>query len=389
MAKKKTNKSKQHKIGNTDNKLKDEIKRPRKKKNIFAVLIIILSVALLSFGAVKIILGIKPLKSDVGELDEEWVTPQYIKGKTMNILICGIDSDEKLEGDETRVDHMTDVIIMLNLNIENLTATLLQIPRDMYVGQELVYYGKINGLYNWGYKDNSEEKGDPKNAPSGVNNIRPLAETINKQLALPIDNYVMITMEGFREVVDMLGGIEITVDKFIEFGDHFELHPGKTYVLNGETAEVFVRYRGYSQADIERMNVQRYFMSALMKKFLDTSTPDLMRIVNNVFPYLETDFSIGEIIDLAFKMKKMSTDSINVIRVPGEPVSGYGLYGQDVFSVHKKELAELLNKYMRPFSEPVIESELGAIEIQNTIGDYLGTAEGKLDEYEDKSEEGG
>ncbi|NMA07007.1 MAG: hypothetical protein GX928_04770 [Ruminococcaceae bacterium] len=85
----------------------------------------------------------------------------------------------------------------------------------------------------------------------------------------------------------------------------------------------------------------------------------------------------------------MSTDSINVIRVPGEPVSGYGLYGQDVFSVHKKELAELLNKYMRPFSEPVIESELGAIEIQNTIGDYLGTAEGKLDEYEDKSEEGG
>lgn len=325
-------------------------------------------IALLLVAAIVVVaLGIKPFGAG-NTIRDEWKTPEYLREKTINILVCGVAFDS--QGDSEHQDRLTDVIMLANFDRESGKVNILQIPRDTYVGDDLVKYGKINGLNNWGYLDGSMEAG-----------VLPLIDTINDQFALSVDNYAMITMEGFRKVVDMLGGVEITLPEAVDFGNGTVLEAG-TQVLDGAMAEQFVRYRDIWTGDIYRINNQRYFLAALMDKLLAMDSKTLVSLATAMFPYLETDFSVNEIITLAREVKELSGDDIQLLHVPGEGVSAYGKYGVDVFSVHKKQLADMLNEYMRPYTDDVPETELNCIEIQNTTDAYDNNVEslGELEE---------
>ncbi|MEA5050865.1 MAG: LCP family protein [Oscillospiraceae bacterium] len=346
------------------------------KKNVRARLLVAGVVVLLVAATVVVLLNTR-LKGVGKVIDDEWKTPSYLSGKTMNILVCGVDTDAdrqnnpEAQGSDATLN--TDVILLVNLDMEADKATILQIPRDTYVGTNIVDYGKINGLYGRGYVDNV-----PAGYTKGLKGMAALIETINYQFRLPVDNYVLVTMEGFRTAVDMLGGVEVTLDKQLKFDitgpdgatvvDTVTLDPG-THTLNGEMAEVFVRYRD-SNGDLGRMDVQRYFMAALLNKALTLSTGQLASLVNAVMPYLETDFTVSEMISLGMEAKKYSMDSISTVSVPGEGVYPYTRWNLDVWSVHQQALADLLNKYMRPYSDDVPSEDLNVVEIRNTKDDY-------------------
>ncbi|MGI5889099.1 MAG: LCP family protein, partial [Oscillospiraceae bacterium] len=215
----------------------------------------------------------------------------------------------------------------------------------------------------------------------GITGINALASVINTQMKLPIDNYVMITMEGFKEAVDAMGGVEVTIDETITFSEEDIMEPG-TYLLNGDRAELFVRWRGYSDADIGRMNVQRYFISGLIKKLDSLTTVEMISLVRSLYKYVESDLTVDEMITLASNVKSMSTSDMTLLRVPGEGVNGYGSMQLSVYSVHAEELADLLNTYMRPYSDPVPASELEVVEIQNTSSTWDDPNVATLDEYE-------
>lgn len=355
------------------NETANEQAAPKKKNKKARWLVALIVVALIG-ALIAVLLNLR-IAGAGDMIEDEWKTPNYLRSKTMNILVLGADIDQDRAANEEATS--TDVIILVNVDMENDKATLLQIPRDTYVGEDLVEYGKINGLYNRGYKENPEMNGVPA-----------LAETLYEQFSLPIDNYVLISMEGFRKAIDMLGGIEITLEATMEFdikdteGKVIETvvyEPG-THLLDSKMAEIFVRNRDYARADIARIDVQRYFLAALMNKATSLETSEMVSLATAIYPYLETDLSIQEILELALEVKGYSGDSITAIRVPGEPVPRYGMYGVDVFTMHKKALADLLNEYMRPHSEPVSETELGVIEIQNTT-DILDDEGATLGDY--------
>ena len=286
-------------------------------------------------------------------IDNTIATPVTIKSKTMNILVCGIDNDEN---DPYHQQKMTDVILVTNLDFENDRASLLQIPRDTYVG-DLTATGKINAVYN--------------KASSDAEGINALAQTLHTMTALPVDHYVTITMEGFRAAVDAIGGVPVTLDKEMVF--HLrdanenivetKTLPAGENVLNGEMADLFVRYRDYARADLDRLDVQRVFLAALMNKLTSLSALDLVSALNAVYPYLSTDFSLAELLSLANDARQFSAASITFLRAPGEPATKDG---QSVYTLHRAELAAMLNSYMRPHSEPVDASRLDLIELQNT-----------------------
>ncbi len=357
--------------------------KEKTKKNPFARLIVIAAVLAIICAAVIIVLNVRPVAGQY-VTDEEFKTPDYLRSKVMNLLICGVDMDP-LDG--SRYNYMTDVIIVAQIDLEANKATLLQIPRDTYIGYGTTYTGKINALYNWGYATTAKREAEE---PAG---IEYLIEVINEQFKLPIDGYVTITMEGFRKAVDTLGGVEVSIDQNMHFETKdeagnitgsYDLEPG-THLLSGEMADLFVRYREYTNADIDRLNVQRYFMAALMNRLLSTPTMDLVKLVMSVYDYLETDLTVNELIQLASEAKGLSSESIVTVRVPGEGVRDYVYNGttlrnQWIFTVHKKALADMLNEYMRPYSDDVPETELEVIEVQNTT-DVLDDTGSSLQDY--------
>ncbi|MBQ6148169.1 MAG: LCP family protein [Oscillospiraceae bacterium] len=335
--------------------------KEKKKKNKVARIIVLLTVLGVICAGVFILLHTKPASSG-DEIDERLQTPKYLRDQTMTILVAGIDYEEG------RTVANTDVIMVVNIDLQNKKMNALQIPRDTYVGEQLVKYGKINGLYNWGLKD-----GD------GTTGISVLAQVIYDQMKLPIDNYVCIDMDVFPTLVDMLGGVEVTLDEDIVLNEGTVLEAG-THLLDGVTSENFVRNRDYALADITRLKMQRYFFGGLLNKLFSTSKMELLSLITACYDYIDTDFTVQEILQLALTAQNFSASDFQVVRAPGEPVARYGIYGLDVWTLHKEKLANILNEYMRPYTDYVLPEDLGVIELQHTT-DILDDEMSNMDDY--------
>src|SRR5699024_10159884 len=89
---------------------------------------------------------------------------------------------------------LTDVIMVVQIDLETGSVSALQIPRDTWVGTNVSETGKINAVY-------------------GLSGIDGLAEVIYDRLLIPIDHYVTVDMDGFIAIVDAIGGVTITIDE--------------------------------------------------------------------------------------------------------------------------------------------------------------------------------
>lgn len=169
-----------------------------------------------------------------------------------NWLLVGSDSraepDQGGEGDSAR----TDTIMLVHTPPSGET-TMVSLPRDSYVG--------IPG--------NGKDK---LNASFAIGGPQLLTQTVEVATGLHIDHYAQVGFEGFADVVDSLGGIDVCVPEPIDDPLAGIDLPAGCQVLDGKESLGFVRTRATGMADIDRMNHQRLFLSALLKKATSAST---------------------------------------------------------------------------------------------------------------------
>ena len=186
----------------------------------------------------------------------------------INVLIVGVDKSKIL----------SDVIMVVRYDEEHNKIMAMSIPRDTYVvtnsGRTLL----INSLYGVG-KSSGGEGG-------GINEI---SEMVTKLTGLKINYYVQFEVGTFAKLVDELGGVQFDVPQNMNYDDpvqnlHIHLKKGPQ-VLNGEDAESMVRFRGYPQADLKRVEVQQDLLKALIKQKLNaayiTKIPSVYGAVRN------------------------------------------------------------------------------------------------------------
>mgnify|MGYP004518433893 FL=1 len=169
-------------------------------------------------------------------------------------LITGTD----LSGD------LTDIIMVVCFNIKDKTASILQIPRDTYIGND-IDSGKINAVY--------------ESAKEGQSRINVMMKRINDYLGLPVDHYAVISISAFRKIVDVLGGIDVEVPVHMRANDTeevwYEFEKGWNH-LDGGMAEAFVRHRdSYAMGDLGRVEAQRNFYAAFIKEMLSMSLGEM------------------------------------------------------------------------------------------------------------------
>lgn len=305
-------------------------------------------------ATVLVLLNLRPIGGEV--LDVFFNTPRHLRGKTRNVLICSMDAED---------GSMINVLMLASIDLERGQMNILQIPGETYVGEGVVYTGKINAVYNWGYKAPQESNEEP-----GIN---ALAKLINSQFKLPVDNYLLITVEGLCAAVEAVGGIEVTPPALLEINiggtELLRYEAGKTYHLDGRQAGVLLRFRGefdtrYARtADVGGMGVQRLLFAALMEKVLELPASKLLSMAGGLSAEMEADLTVNEAISLLRGIRNLDMGAVAFWYLPGEPIAAYGFYGLDVYTVHQRETADLLNRYMRPYGEPVSASDLNSIEL--------------------------
>ncbi len=168
--------------------------------------------------------------------------------KPFTLLLVGIDSRD---GERARSDTM----ILAAVHPEKQRSYLLSIPRDTFMQLPGRGYDKVNHAMAFG-------------GPQLVK------QSLESFFHMKIDKYMTIDFDGFRKIVDELGGVEVNVKKRMKYTDptddtYIDLRPG-VQTLNGKQALDYARYRksdkGPDDSDYDRILRQQEIMKALANK---------------------------------------------------------------------------------------------------------------------------
>lgn len=273
----------------------------------------------------------------------------------------------------------TDVIVVVCMDHKNNRVSMLQIPRDTYVNGSSD--NKINSVYN------SARQGELK--------INALRRCLSSQLGIPIDHYILFSIEGAVNVVDAVGGVtmnfknKIKIENPLKFGKYYTIGPGKVK-MSGKDAIGFMRKRmgnqsedeNYDGSDIGRVKQQRKFYAALFKELMNMSTTEVWKIANSCFNQVQTDLTLNETVAYTLAAKNLKMEDIHIFGLPGQACS----YGLSYYSVHKDDYVTCFNTYFNPYGTPITEEEITIPEIYKIAGyaknDYwMSTDDSTLKDY--------
>ncbi|MBS4456647.1 LCP family protein [Tuanshanicoccus lijuaniae] len=196
--------------------------------------------------------------------------------KPMSILLLGTDTGA-LGRDEV---GRSDVLMVMTINPKTGRATITSIPRDTYV--EIVGRGfmdKINHAYAFGGAEMS-------------------MATVNKFFEMNLNHYIVVNMAGIKQIVDAVGGIDVTPPTSFEISGYTFIAGEKTHI-NGEQALAYARERYTSGGDYARQERQREIIQAVIAKAGKAgSIFNLKEILSAMNQNVKTDLNMVSILKL-------------------------------------------------------------------------------------------
>lgn len=217
----------------------------------------------------------------------------------LNVLILGID---RIEGTKAQ---RSDTILVTSLRESDLR--LLSLPRDLRVK----------------YPDGRAEKINAAYAHGGAELAR---QVIANFLGIDLRYYAVLDYDGFEKLVDLVGGVTITVDKPLKYTDSaqklaIDIPAGKQK-LNGQAALGYVRYRDdKTGGDLGRLQRQRQLMEAFLREGLpQISLSQWQQIVSTAQQYIKTNIAPVMIYRWSQKLQGLKPEEVYVKQIPGEPL---------------------------------------------------------------------
>lgn len=229
-----------------------------------------------------------PIAVDPGTLPES--APDWSQKERVNILLLGVDQRPTEEG-----PWRSDTMIIATVDPKTMTAGAISIPRDLYV--EIPGYGdrRINMAHFLG---------DAYDYPGGGPGLA--MKTIEHNLGIPVHYYIRVDFQGFRDIIDYLGGITIDVEEEIwdyKYPDgqlgYTTVHiPEGRQLMNGRTALQYARSR-HSGTDFDRLRRQQQVLMAIRDKALRLDLlPKIPMLANTMSHTVRTNLQLGEIVTL-------------------------------------------------------------------------------------------
>lgn len=200
-------------------------------------------------------------------------------GDRRTFVVAGLDSRSPVEPGNT------DVLLLVRADLDAASVRALSIPRDLYVVIPSFGRDKICRAYDLGQeanRDNDWEAG-----------AETLARTILRNFGVEIDGSAFADFDGFPEVIDALGGIEVDNPYDVyNVGRTRVVFPAGRIALDGEEALAFARTR-HQDGDDGRVDRQQLILAAMLDKAQDPAVRDeLPGIVTTAREAIRTDVSI-------------------------------------------------------------------------------------------------
>jgi len=283
-------------------------RRRRRRRALMATVIVLLAV----FGGLYAFIAF-------------FLGPPVDRG-AFTVLIAGQDN--------VGAHGLTDTLMLASIDPENGTMDVVSIPRDTRA--DVSWQGpKINTVF----------------AMMG-GSIYHLMEEVEKLVGFMPDFYVVLDLQAFVELVDILGGVRLNVPFRMQYSDpydspplHINLEPGYQ-TLSGTQAMHFIRYRT-ADGDLGRVQRQQHFLRAVATESLRVRNVPRVPALMGVFgEHVDTNLPLSGMIYLAQQMMGMGSENLNFHTMPTED------FGFDLVPILDPWL-EMINSYLNPYPVPV------------------------------------
>lgn len=224
--------------------------------------------------------------------------------RPVNILVMGIDRVLDAKSTEDMFKGRSDTMLLVRFDPADNTVRVLSIPRDSRVRIPDHGFTKIN---------DANVFGGPALA------TRVVSRTLGD---VQIDRYARVTTDAFKELVDLVGGVEVYVPEKMYHKDvtqklEIDLEEGLQN-LDGDRAEQFARYRNKQTGDIGRVQRQQILLKALQQKlFSPTILPSLPGAVQILQKYIDTNLTVEEMLALAHFGLNVKREDVRMVLLPG------------------------------------------------------------------------
>jgi len=279
-------------------------------------------------------------QTPVDTTDEPEVQEKEWKKGYYTILLAG-----------TMDGYNTDTLMLCSVDSENGKVRLVSVNRDTQVDAP-ISIPKLNAMYGWG-------------------GAEMMCQKVTEVTGVPINYYVAIDMAAFKEVIDMIGGVEYTVPFDMVHPDlnlDYDINlPAGTRVLSGDEALQFVRFRSTSENDFGRVNRQKDFLVATMKqvlkKFSVTQIEDYIEVFNK---NVDTNMSVQNMVwFLTNVATKMNFDEDLISDTLPYYTTGYWTNPnatkyktQSYVYLDAEQVLEYVNQYLNPYTTDIAVEEL-------------------------------
>jgi polyisoprenyl-teichoic acid--peptidoglycan teichoic acid transferase len=217
--------------------------------------------------------------------------------EAMNIILLGSDNRSKTSDEGSR----SDTIMVLHVDPKLDFATLLSIPRDLYVS--IAGHGKnrINAAYAYGGAELT-------------------IKTVKNLLGLDINKYVEVGFGAFEKIVDSLGGVYLDIDRLYDTESPRPTHLQPGYrLVSGSDALLFARYRFDQNVDFGRMIRQQRVLAAVREQAMGWSLPlKVPSLAGTILDETATNLSANELINLAYWLVKLDGNHIKQIVITAD-----------------------------------------------------------------------
>ena len=247
------------------------------------------------------------------------------------MLLAGTDADG------TR----TDTMVLLHVNGEDGAISLISLPRDTYVSGGYSV-PKLNSAYGAG--------------GGGADGMEELLGQVQNLIGYRPDGYMLVELDGFRKIVNAIGGVEFDVPMDMHYSDpvqdlEIDLRAGRQR-LDGEKAMELVRFRsGYAEADLARVRVQRDFLKAALQQTVSVkNVVKAPAVLSIVLANTTTDLDAANLAWLAKTALVCDKENVAMETLPGAPrmISGGSYYVVDAAAA-----AALLNECCNPYTAEI------------------------------------
>lgn len=309
-------------------------KKRRKKHRVLKFFLVLLLVLLIAAAGVYLWL------SSIIRMPQTDAPIGARKPGAATVLLCGTDE----EG--TR----TDTMMLLYLNAQEKAVNLVSLPRDTLTHTTAGSNAKLNSAYG---RNNGGEGG-----------MEALLDYVSDIIGYRPDGYVLVSLDAFVDIVDLMGGIEFDVPMDMFYEDpsqdlYIDLKAG-LQKLDGYEAMGLVRFRkGYADQDLGRVDIQRQFISACMDQWLTISNiGKVPRVLSTMQASSTSDLTTGNLLWIALNAWRSGFGNMQTATLPGyaDMIDGASYYVLDPEGV-----ADVINSSCNPYRQDVDADDLNIV----------------------------